>query len=227
MNTRTRASFVLVVLLAALAGCGGDGDEATPITGTFVGKVSETDAFVAVVAEPAGEGEDRGAVTVYVSDAQRIDEWLTGSATEDGFAATSKDRDAEAKGKLSSEAVTGTIELPDGERVRYTARAATATAGLYDLTVSSKGELRGASAAGVALKGETTLPSPGPGEIKLADGTRLKFDVARDTGGKPAGLRAGHVRLIVLPGGQLTGAAISRPNAGGRGSDSFVLSSSG
>lgn len=60
MNTWTRASFGVLLLLAALAGCGGDEDEAKPITGTFVGKVSDTDAFVAVVAAPAREGMDRG-----------------------------------------------------------------------------------------------------------------------------------------------------------------------
>lgn len=219
---------MVLFLLAALAGCGGDedGDAATPIAGTFVGKVSETDAFVAVVATPAAEGKDRGQVTVYLSDARRIDEWLTGSTTEDGFAATSGDGDAEAEGELNGAAVTGTVELPDGEAVRYTARQATATAGLYDLTVSSEGELRGASTAGVALKGETTLPSPGPGEIKLADGTRLEFDVAPGVAGEPVGLRAGQVRLIVLPDGQLRGAAVGQPTADGGDSDFFALSSS-
>jgi hypothetical protein len=218
----------MVLLLVPFAGCGGNDDEAKKkapaLDGTFVGKVSGTKAFVAVVASPTQKGKDRRDLTLYICDGRRLCEWFTGSATEDGFAATSNDRDAKAKGKLSDKAVTGTIELPGGRTVRYTASPATATAGLYNLTVSSKGRLRGTSAAGVGLKGEVTLPGPGTGSLKLADGRRLEFDVTTNSAGDPVGLRAGRVRLIVLAGRQLRGAGKNRRTASGGETDFFIRS---
>jgi hypothetical protein len=219
-------AVVLVLLLALLAGCGGDDDgaQSNPVAGTYVGKVRGTRAFVAVVASPAREGQDRRAVTVYACDARRICEWLSGSATGNGFEASSDDNDAEANGKLSDKSATGSIKLADGKSVRYEASRAAATAGLYDLTVSSNGRLRGASAAGVGLTGRSTAPGPGTGTLKLADGSRLRFDVTRDSAGDSRGLRAGQVRLIVLSGGQLRGAGKSRRAAGGGDSNFFIRS---
>ena len=53
----------------------------------------------------------------------------------------------------------------------------------YDLTVSRKGKLSGASAGGVALTGSLTLPPPGTGKIKLADGTKSKAEPSDATAG--------------------------------------------
>jgi hypothetical protein len=215
---------VTALLLAPLTGCGDDGgSENEQVTGTYVGRVQGTQAFAAVVASPAREGQNRRNVTVYVCDARRICELFSGSASGDDFEASSDDRDAQAEGTLTDKAVTGTIRLADRDPIRYRASQATATAGLYDLTVSSNGRLRGASAAGVGLTGRSTAPSPGSGSLKLADGTRLRFDVTRYTG-DPIRLRAGQVRLIVLSGGQLRGAGKSRQTAGGD-SEFFVRSS--
>jgi hypothetical protein len=220
-------SFASALLLTPLPGCGGDdgGGGNEPVTGTFVGRVQGTKAFVAVVAAPAREGQDRRDVTVYVCDARRICELFSGSASGDDFEASSDDRDAQANGKLSAKAVTGTIELADRKPIRYKTSQATATAGLYDLTVSSNGRLRGASAAGVGLTGRSTAPSPGTGTLKLADGSRLRFDVTRYSGNDPIRLRAGQVRLIVLSGGRLRGAGKSRRTAGGGESQFFIRSS--
>jgi hypothetical protein len=216
---------LVAAFLLALTGCGGDDEgkkEATSVAGTFVGKVSGTKAFVAVVASPAAKNEDRRDVTVYVCDARSLCESFRGSATGDDFVANADEGDAEANGNLSDKAATGTIELA-GKTVRYNAGQATATAGLYDLTVSSRGKLRGASAAGVGLTGE--LPRAGTGRLKLADGKRLRFDVTRDSEGNRLRLRPGQVRLIVLPGGQLSGAGKNRRTAGGGTSDFFIRSS--
>jgi hypothetical protein len=217
----------MALLMAPLPGCGGDdgGGGNEPVTGTFVGRVQGTKAFVAVVASPAREGEDKRNVTVYVCDARRICELFSGSASGDDFEASSDDRDAKANGKLSAKAVTGTIELADRKPIRYKASQATATAGLYDLNVSSNGRLRGASAAGVGLTGRSTAPRPGTGSLKLADGKRLRFDVTSYSAGDPIRLRAGQVRLIVLTGGQLRGAGKSRRTAGGGESEFFIRSS--
>jgi hypothetical protein len=227
---RIAAVLLAVLAVAALAGCGddddegdGNGDEPAPLAGTFVGKVSQTDAFVSVVAEPAGDSEEVGAVTVYINDGKGLSEEFAGDASGEEFEATAESEDATASGTLTEEAATGTVELPDGE-ARYTARAASATAGLYDLEVTGDGSLRGASAAGVALKGETPLPETGAGSLELADGTKLEFELSANTG-DPVELRPGQVQMIVLPGGQLRGAGLAN-DAGGEDPGFFVSSTS-
>jgi hypothetical protein len=236
MNKWTRIGVwfaLLVLLLAPFAGCSGDDgpddDEAEnavkaekAIAGSFVGEVSGTKALVAVVAAPAEGKEARRAVQIYLSDGKRLGEWFSGSISDNSFVAQSDDGDAEAKGKLSGDSVTGTIELPDGKTVRYEARQPAGAAGLYDLTVSSDGELSGASAAGLGVTGEITLRRQGTGVLKLADGTRLKFDITRDSAGDLIRLRAGQVRLIVLANGELRGAGKSRT---GGGSSEFLVRS--
>jgi hypothetical protein len=217
------------LLLTTLAGCTGDDDdrprgkkaeravEAATLVGSFVGEVKGTKAFVAVVAAPAQEGQDSGAVQVYVSDGRGLSEWFSGPISDGGFAAQSDDGDAEAEGKLSGDSVTGTITLPDGKTGRYKANPPSGGAGLYELTVSSGGELSGASAAGLALKGDITLGRRGTGSINMVDGKRLKLALTRKRADDLAHLRAGQVRLIVLSDGELRGVAKARASKGGSG----------
>jgi hypothetical protein len=230
--------FVLVVLLLLpLAGCSGgddpEDDEAEKavkaekaVAGSFVGEVSGTKAFVAVVVAPAAGEKDARAVQVYVSDGRRLSQWFSGSISNNSFVAKSDDGETEAKGKLSSGSVTGTVELPGGKTLRYVAGPPSGAAGLYEVTVSSEGELSGASAAGLGVTGEVTMRRRGTGMLRLVDGKRLEFDVTRNAAGDLIPLRAGQVRLIVLASGQLRGAGKSRPSAGGGDSDFFVRSSS-
>jgi hypothetical protein len=225
---------VLALVLMPTAGCGGGDDrdgagKAKPrekaIDGTFVGKVLGTSAFVAVVASPAEAKKEKRSVTVYVSDGKNLSEWLPGSAQHNSFSATSEDRDAEVEGKLGGKGVTGSVKLPDGKTVRFKADRATGAAGLYDLTVSSRGKLEGASAAGIGLKGETALQQ-GIGSLKLADGRRRKFDVTEAAAGSVTRLQAGQLRLIVLGDGELRGAGMPRSTGGEGDSGFFVRSSS-
>jgi hypothetical protein len=214
------------LLLTALAGCSGDDDdrpggkkaeravEAVEVSGSFVGEVSGTKAFVAVVAAPAQEGQDTGAVQVYVSDGRGLSEWFSGPISDGGFAAQSDDGDAEAEGKLSADSVTGTVTLPDGKTGSFAASPPSGGAGLYELTVSPGGELSGASAAGLALKGDITLGKRGTGVIKMVDGKRLELALTRQRADDLAHLRAGQVRLIVLSDGELRGVAKARPSKG-------------
>ena len=185
-------------------------EEPKPVEGTFVGKARGTEAFVAVVASPAPKGERRRDATVFVCDAKALCEWLTGSARGNEFTAASPDDDAEAKGSLTGNAARGSIKVSAGKTLNFVASPAAATAGLYTLTVSSKGKLTGASAAGVGLTGKSTLPRPGPGTLKLADGTRIKFTSAKNSSGDPIRLPAGEMRAIVLQGRQLRGAGKNR-----------------
>jgi hypothetical protein len=231
-RTRSLLPFIVVLLAAPVAACGDDdGDDgqvdkkAKPVAGTFVGKVADTEAFVSVVAAPPAKGADKREVAVLVCDAKRLCEGFSGTATGNDFVATA-DGDAQAKGELSDKSATGSIELPGGRTVRYKAGPATATAGVYDLTVSANGKLTGASASGVGLTGKSELPAPGTGTLKLADGKRLKVVLTRSAAGDPLSLPAGQARLIVLPDYQLRGAGKSRRTSGASDADFFIRSSS-
>jgi hypothetical protein len=220
----------VTLLLALPVGCGGDDDgndnnseqRSKPVAGTFVGEVQGGDALVAVFAAPLAKGQERREVSTFVCDAKRC-AFSSGSASGNDFAVRSGDGEAQTKVELSGKAASGTVQLPDGKSARYEAGEATATAGLYDLTVSARGKVSGASAAGVGLTGEVKLPPPGSGRLKLADRTRLKFEVTKNTAGDAASLRAGQLRLIVLPDGQVRGAGKTR---GGAGSSNFFVRSS-
>lgn len=224
MRKRTRICLsCLALLLAPLVGCGGEDRAANqgnskPLDGTFLGKVVGTDALVAVVAVPPIGKEKRQDVTIYLSDGNKLSEWLAGAVERNSFAAKSEDADAEAKGELNGKSVKGTITLPDGKTVRYEASRATGAAGLYDLTVSPKGKISGASATGIGLTGKAALGTDGAGSLKLADGTRHKFDVT--AGGSELELESGQLRVIVLGDGELRGAGRAR------GSESFFITGS-
>jgi hypothetical protein len=225
-------AFLAVGLpLLSVAGCGGsDGDDgedreqtAKPVAGTFVGKVPKSGTLVSVVAAPPSKGEERRAVTVYACDARRVCELLSGSATGNEFTAKAEGGEGKADGKLTRQTATGSIELPGGEGVRYEADRATAAAGVYNLTVSANGRIRGASAAGVALTGTSTLPEPGRGTLKLADGSRLKFRTTR-TSSEAGPLEAGQLRLIVLSNGQVRGVGKTKDDGDGNQMVFFVRS---
>jgi hypothetical protein len=231
-QTRTAALSAVVLLLAPLAACGGGDDrrekaDEKAVDGTFVGKVAGTDAFVAVVAAPPARGKAERDVTMYVSDGGRLSESLSGSAKLNSFVATSADDDAEAKGTIAGESVSGSVTLPDGKTARYQANRANAAAGLYDLTVSSKGQLSGASANGVGLTSASVLKAPGIGKLKFADGKRRAFEVTVGSAADPVRLRGGQLRLIVLPSGELSGAGEGRPSGGGGALDFFIRSPAG
>lgn len=200
-----------LVLAVAACGSGGDGDERPAqkaVEGTFVGKVAGTKAFVAVVAAPVAGKQEKRDVSVYVSDGKRLNEWFPGSVSGNSFKAASDDSDARIEGKLGGNAVTGKLELPSGKTVQYEAGPATGAAGLYDLQVSAKGKLSGASAAGIGVKGEAPFDADS-GTLRLADGTKRRFAITgRDD--KLSSLRAGQVRLIVLGDGELTGAGMPK-----------------
>jgi hypothetical protein len=224
---RLLSSLIPVILLAGLVGCAGNGNdvdepkrrpekEAIPVTGSFVGKIPGRQALVAVVVSPPEGKKDRRDLKIYICGGKPVCEWFRGKVSGQEFALSSADDDAEATGELSKDGVTGTIELPKDETLRFVADSATATAGLYELTVSREGKIRGASATGVALKGKAELPRAERGELKLADGSRLKFDVVTDRGDAPVPLGPGQLRVIVLADGQLKGVGQSR---GGKGRD--------
>jgi hypothetical protein len=224
-RTCTWLSCSAVLVMAPLTGCGGEDRAAErpapkPLDGTFLGKVTGTNALVAVVAAPAADKEKRQAVRIYLSDGSKLSEWLNASVERNGFAAASEDRDAEVKGTLNGNSIKGTISLPGGKTARFEASRATGAAGLYELTVSPKGKLSGASATGIGLTGKAALGADGTGTLKLADGTRHKFDVTGTAAEKELELRSGQLHVIVLGDGELRGAGRAR------GSEGFFIRSS-
>jgi hypothetical protein len=213
-----------LLLMALLVGCGGDdgNDNERPVAGTFVGKLRGSEEIVAVVAARPTKGEDRREVGAFVCAAKQTCALFSSTASGNTVVAKSGDGEAQTEVRLSGKAATGTVTLPDGKQVRYVAREATATSGLYDLTVSPQGKVTGASAAGVGLTGQVKLPPPGRGRLELADGTRLRFEVTTSGAGDEARLRPGQLRLIVLPNGDAVGAGRTR---GGNGGTAFVVRS--
>jgi hypothetical protein len=227
MWTRKAACLLVLLLVAPLAACGGGDDReddatAKAVDGTFVGKVAGDDSFVAVVAAPVARGKETRELTMFVSDGGRLSESLKGSVRDNSFAATSAG--AKAKGKLEGNSVSGTLTLPGGKEVSYRATRATAAAGLYDLTVSAKGQLSGASANGVGLTSKSSLRAPGFGRIKFADGRQRKFEVTAEAPADPVRLGAGQLRMIVMPDGELSGAGAAKPTGGGEELDVFIKS---
>ena len=206
----------LLLGLAGMPGCGGGDDDESerrpkPVAGTYVAKVDGSPAFVSVVAEPRTKGQDRRSVSVFVCDGRRLCELFSGTAAANDFTARAGGG-GQARGKLTARAASGTIAPEGGEELRYNAPQATATSGLYDLTVSRAGRVTGASAAGVALRGSLELPPPGTGTLRLADGKRLRFQAVEGSG--ELRLRPGQLRLIVLPDRQLRGAGRGREGGG-------------
>jgi len=221
------SSAATVVLLAWLVGCGGDNgndseERPKPVADTFVGKLRGSEGFVAVVAAAPAKGEDRREVGALICAAEQTCAFFSGTASGNTVVAKSGDGEAQTEVRLSRKAATGSVTLPDGEKVRYLAREATATSGLYDLTVSPQGKVTGASAAGIGLAGQVKLPPPGRGQLELADGTRLRFEVTKSSAGDEARLRTGQLRLIVLPNGEAFGAGKTRI---GNGGTAFVVRS--
>jgi hypothetical protein len=223
-GTEMRGLITATALLAIFAGCDvvGDDDDGSretgsraterrgpPVEGTFVGRLRGTQALVAVAAAPAGQDKRKREVAIFACDAAEVCEWLAGSGAGNRFSAASTDGDARTRGSLTRRAAKGSIEFEGGETIEYTARRATAAAGLYTLTVSPNGRLQGASAGGVGLSGHSTLPEPGPGTLRLADGTRLGFRAVRSSSAEALRIKAGEARLIVLPNGRLRGAGAS------------------
>jgi hypothetical protein len=202
-----------------------------PVEGSFVGKVAGSNALISVVIAPAESGQNERAVEVYVTDGNRISESFSGSISNNSFVAESDDGDSEVKGDLRGESVRGTVELPDDKTVRYKAARPAGAAGLYDLTVSATGRLKGTSAGGIGVTGriellEGTDVLEGTGVLRLADGRRLRFDLAEAPASDLVGIRSGQVRLIVLPNGRVVGAGKRRSASEGDGSSFFIRSSS-
>jgi hypothetical protein len=232
------AAFVVVaaavIPLIALSGGGENNDRAgqgaanptrteRPIEGSYVGKVSGGTAFIAVVVGPPEGEQDRRQVRVYIADGESVSESFSGSTSDNSFVAKAADGAAEVEGELRRASVKGSVQLEEGESVRYKGAHPGGAAGLYDLKLTPAGKLRGVSAAGLAVKGQISVDGSPAGFLKLADGTRLDFEITSPSADEDVVIGAGRVRLIVLPSGDMAGSAQIRPVTGDE-SDFFIRS---
>jgi hypothetical protein len=210
--------LVLVLALWIIAGCGGSGGEyggspqqeqkaAPPVTGSFVGEAPDEEAFVTIVAAgPEEEGQERD-VRAYLCDGEGVTEWFTGRADGNELDLTSEG-DARLEGNLSTEASTGTITLGDDRTLTYTAELARGVAGLYNVTISEEGRVRGTSETGGLLEGQLgEEEDPGDEEVRPISGTFISAE-GQEVGFEELGREPDpdEYRWIVLEDGEAKGA---------------------
>lgn len=155
--------------------------EATPIpplaAKTYVGEADVDKTLVAIVVAE-GDGEAREA-RAYFCDADTIDLWLMGTATGDELFLTDG-ANIRFTAKLSNEAITGEVVLPDGAPLAFKAVAAEGIAGLYDVVVEPNGTMRGAAATGSRPEGRIEAATGTP-----VDGSAGGIDGRSDSGSSP------------------------------------------
>lgn len=152
VGVRTTATL-LGLLALVLAACGGSSESPTAppaaaaaVTGSFVGKIAEADALVAVVA--GGQW-----VRAYVCDGpgRQIAEYAEGPA--DGAHVLLTSRGGARFDINLAQNATGTVTMPGGRTLSFDAGPASGVAGLYELTFTPDGSFGGGSATGAALAG--------------------------------------------------------------------------
>ncbi len=210
--------FTVVLALWLVVGCAGPQQQSTapPVAGSFVGEVPEADALVAVVAaspQEAEGGEDQREVRAYLCDGNEINEWFTGTATENDLDLSS-DGGSRLEGNLTPDTASGTITLSDGRSLPFAAELASGVAGLYDVTVSDDGLLHGSSESGGRLEGQVAQEPnqegtyPITGTITAPDGPTLEIEAFASDAEPAAG------RWVVLSDGQSKGGKKGSPTRG-------------
>jgi hypothetical protein len=128
MRSAMRLALATVLPGLLVAGCGGGGDnggaEPTPTTGSFVGTVAGSDAYVAIVAGREGH------VLAHVTDGAWSVDWVDGF-TRGRTASLSNEGGATLDARWSRRGVTGTFTRPQTPTLTFNAVRVTAPAGLY------------------------------------------------------------------------------------------------
>jgi len=138
--TRALAAVALAgLVVGATAGSAGAAPaKAKTVSGTFVGTVSGTDAYVGVVAAKAKSGGSR-AVLAYVCDGQQRADWFTAKVTGNHATLKAKNGDRLTVALTTSQA-SGTLTLADGTRQAFTATPGARPAGLYQAVTKTSGK---------------------------------------------------------------------------------------
>ena len=208
------AASVMLALALLVGGCGGgqgssggQQDEHSTqkpvVVGEFVGKVPDTDAFVALVSEKLKEGEEKREVRAYLCDGQEISEWFVGQDRSNELDLSSEGG-ARLDARLTDTAATGTITLPNagGEALNFEASPATGVEGFYVVSVpSEEGQVNGTSTRGAQIRGSrsgaqvgATITPPEEGGGKPLDFNIFAPDIEE-----------GDNRWILLAGGGKVG----------------------
>ena len=202
----TSIMFALALLVggcgAGQGGAGGQQDEHTtrgPVVGEFVGKVPDSDAFVALVSEKPKEGEEKRKVRVYLCDGQEISEWFVGQARSNELDLSSEGG-ARLDARLTDAVATGTIMLPNGggEALSFEASPATGVEGFYVVSVpTEEGQVSSTSIRGAQIQGSRSGAQVGATITPPEEGTGkpVDFNVSVPS------LEEGDNRWILLAGG--------------------------
>jgi hypothetical protein len=214
---RRLAKLLSVSVLALSLGSGtasaASGDAV--VSGTFAGKAQGAAAGVVVVAEkPTAEGQAR-TISVYVCNGSSLSAWLTGKTAGNVVDLKSADGQVGVHVALTALAASGKVGLLGGSgfsfRVFRTVRA-----GLFDVTVTATGLVRGTSTTGGKLTGHVgtsgKLPSQGTVTATVSGGGQ---DVNLTAFARH--LTPGAYRWIVLTDGKVWGANRLGPIRGGIG----------
>jgi hypothetical protein len=170
MRSAMRAALATMLAAAFVAGCsGGDGGDRTEAAerrtraGSFVGTVSGSDAYIAVVVDPDGDA------LAHVTDGQYSVDWLDGRL-RGGTATLTNEGGAILDAKVGRGAVTGSFTRPQTPTLQFSARPSQTPAGLYRATqdfadgryVGGWVVLADGTMRGTVRRYETPLP---PGEV--------------------------------------------------------------
>ncbi len=236
LSTRIRGLLVVFLASAAVLGGGSASAASLPgkkstvrpaaageavVSGTFAGKAEDAAVGVVVVAgKPAAEGQAR-TISVYVCNGTSLSVWLTGTTTGNVADLRSADARFGVHVVVDAQAASGKFGISGGSGFRFTVPRAVGIAGLFDVTVTANGLLRGTSPTGGSLTGQvgTAGKLPARGTV-AATVTAAGQDVKLTAPARH--LTPGAYRWIVLPNRKVYGANKRGPILGGVGGFVFT-----
>lgn len=178
----------IVLAVVAIAGCGDSDDDSAepkPVSGSFVGRLTGSDAYVAVVA-----GKEN--VVAYACDgAERVGQLFVGRRSGDTF--TGRQDGARIDVELSDAAARGQVTLPGAKSAQFSATRAKGGAGFYRKVTRLEGrELRlawvvladGSQRGALVREGTTTVaPSLKPSSATFSFAGRTLTAARVSSGG--------------------------------------------
>jgi hypothetical protein len=216
---RKALSLAAALTILAAGGCGGD-DEEEPAGSAalkFFGSLEDRRELVAVTVEGS-------TVRAFVSDGRRTAEWFGGILRGSSFTlnstagvrdvnkagrGTPTNGNAQLEGEIGDELVSGTVRLGRRGPFDFTAAAAEPPGDIYTLRVLPDGSVDGASKSSDRVRARATKEKDSDtgvvgviaGELTLANGETVDFDVRRDNGPP----RPGVWSVLVTPEGDAVG----------------------